>query len=123
MGGLAADAQLVGVLQYQRQQPRGGLAAQDGATVAGSQQCGDTAYMIEMDMGDDQGLDILHIETELGGVDAGRSIGALLQAAVDQQAGGRIEVQLMAGASNATDATVMGKDRIFHAAHTRLDRK
>ncbi|MNP00718.1 hypothetical protein D3C76_925130 [compost metagenome] len=123
LGGLAADAQLVGVFQHQWQQPGGRLAAQDGATVAGSQQCRDAANVVEMHMGDDQGLDALHAETEWCRCCAWRGLGALLQAAVDQQAGGRVEVQLMAGASDAAGATMMGKDGIFHTAHTRLGRK
>ncbi|MNJ53889.1 hypothetical protein D3C81_1175230 [compost metagenome] len=74
-------------------------------------------------MGDDQGLDALHLEAERRRCCAWCCVGALLQAAVDQQAGGRVEVQLMAGAGDAAGATVMGKDGIFHAAHTRLGRK
>ncbi|MNR34468.1 hypothetical protein D3C85_1522430 [compost metagenome] len=76
-----------------------------------------------MHMGDDQALDALHAETEWCRCCAWRGLGALLQAAVDQQTGGRVEVQLMAGAGDAAGATVMGKDGIFHAAHTRLGRK
>jgi len=74
-------------------------------------------------MGDDQGLDAVHIKTERRRCCSWRCLGALLQAAVDQQAGGQVEVQLMAGASDAAGATMMGKDGIFHAAHTRLGRK
>lgn len=74
-------------------------------------------------MGDDQGLDALDVEAERRRCCTWRGIAALLQAAVDQQAGGRIEVQLMAGASDAAGATVMGKKGISHAAHTRLGRK
>ncbi len=74
-------------------------------------------------MGDDQGLDALHVEAERRGLRAWRCIGALLQAAVDQQAGGRVEMQLVAGPGNAAGTTVMGKAGIFHAALTRLSRK
>ncbi len=74
-------------------------------------------------MGDDQGLDALHVETEWRRWCAWRGIGALLQAAIDQQAGERVEVQLMAGARDAAGATMMGKNGIFHAAHTRLGRR
>ena len=71
-------------------------------------------------MGDDQSFDTLHIETERCGFCAWRCLGALLQATVNQQAGGRIEVQLVARTGDAAGTTVMGKDGIFHATHTRL---
>lgn len=120
---LAADAQLVGVFQYQRQQPGRGLAAQDRATVTRCQQRRDAPNMVEMDMGDDQGLNTLDIKSEGGGFCTGRRITSLFQPAVDQQTGGWAEVQLVTGPGDTPGTTVMGKAGIFHAAHTRLDRK
>ncbi len=79
--------------------------------------------MVEMDMGDDQCLNALDIEAERRGLRIRRRLIPLLKAAINQQANGGIKVQLMAGPSDTPGTTMMGKAGIFHAAHTRLDRK
>lgn len=76
-----------------------------------------------MHMRDDQGLDALHVKAERRSACALRCLGALLQAAVDQQAGKWSEMELVTRASNAAGTTVMGKAGIVHAAHTHLGQK
>lgn len=105
--GFAGDAEAVGVFEDQRQEFRGGLAAQDRASVAGGQECGDAADVVEVDVGDDQGLDAGDGEIEGGGLAVGGGVGALFQAAVDQQAVGGVEVELMAGTGDAAGGAVV----------------
>lgn len=69
-------------------------------------------------MGDDQSLDTLDIESERREFCARGNVGALLETTVYQQASDCIEVELMARTGNTPGAAVMGKGRIFHAAHS-----
>lgn len=85
---LAADGQLKGVLQHDRQQLGAGLAAIDRPVKTGGQQPGNTPHMIEMHMGDHQRPDVADIEFDFGAPGIGTvrpPVTALKQAAIDQQ--------------------------------------
>ncbi|BBH47488.1 hypothetical protein KU43P_39650 [Pseudomonas sp. KU43P] len=66
LGWLAADGQLVRVLKDQREQLCRGLAAEDGAAEARGKQRGDTTNMVEVHMGDNEGLDTRHVKIKRG---------------------------------------------------------
>lgn len=108
LGGVVGDAEAVGVFEDEGQEFCGGFAAQDRAVEACGQECGDAADMVEVDVGDDQGLDAGDVEADGGGLGVARGcVGALFEAAVDQQAGGGVEVELVAGAGDAAGAAVV----------------
>ena len=53
------------IFQHQRQQQRRGLTTVDRPLKTCSQQVGDTAYMVDMDMGHHQRIDLVNRELDL----------------------------------------------------------
>ena len=74
--------------------------------------------MIKVHVGDYQRLDAADIETKLTAWRCVRSIRALLQAAINQQAGGAVEMKLVTGTSDAARATVMGNGGKSHSTES-----
>jgi hypothetical protein len=72
--------------------------------------------VIKMNMSNDQGLNTRDIEADGRSLGAWLCIGCLLEPAVDQEADGGIEVELVAGAGDAPGTTMMGKGGKFHTA-------
>lgn len=87
LGGVVGDAEAVGVFEDQGEELGGGFAADDRAAEAGGQEGGDAAYVVEVDVGDDEGLDAGGGESEWLGVGVDGCVGALFEAAVDEEAG------------------------------------
>src|SRR5690606_41387877 len=87
---------------------------------ASGQEPGDAAHVINMDMGDDQGANTMdrEIDVQIVGVRpaARRTVAALEQTAVDQQAVLFVEHQFMCGAGDAVDrAVVKNVEPVCHA--------
>lgn len=70
--------------------------------------------MVEMHMGDHQGLDTLHYKVRRQRTRPRGRLGALLQATIHQQTGSRIQMEPVAGPCYATSATVMGDTGELH---------
>lgn len=108
---VAAETEFEGILEDDRQELRGGLAAQDWPVEAGGQQIGNAAHVVDMYVGGDQRLDGIDGELDVQPIGtsaaAGGGFRALEQAAVDQHAGALVHVQLVAGARHAVGGAVV----------------
>jgi len=69
-----------------------------------------------MNVSDNQRLNATDIEADRSKFGTRRSVSTLFQTTVDQQAGGAIEVQLVAGTGYAPGTTMMRKGGKFHTA-------
>src|SRR5690606_10098559 len=94
------------------------LTAKNWAFETCRQQVGDTPYVIDMNMSDDQCLDGIKRKVDRQAATAlaawNGSIVALEQTAIDQKAGRGIHVELMAGAGYTVLPAVVLDDRIAH---------
>jgi hypothetical protein len=114
-GGVTGEADAQGVLQHQRQQPGGGFGAVDGATEAGGDEVGQAAHVVQVAVGDEQGLDAVGVELDALAIEPGavRSpLGALEQAAVDEEPPVPAQVQLVAGAGDAVHGAVVSDGKV-----------
>lgn len=113
-----AEAELECVFEDNGQQLGRRLATEDRPLEPCSQQIGNPPDVVDMHVGDDQRLDGLQREFD-GQLPCARpAIGggfaALEKAAVDQQAAGRVHMQLMAGAGHTFAGAVMLDGWIAH---------
>lgn len=94
------NAEFECIFQYQRQLPGRRLAADDQAIETRGEQLGNTPYMVDVNMADQQGLDALDREVDFKAGGRARLV-TLKQAAMDQQAVGNIKMKLVTGAGYA----------------------
>ncbi|MCY1366305.1 hypothetical protein D9M69_531970 [compost metagenome] len=119
---VAPEGELECIFQYQRQQVRRGLAAEDRALVSGGQEVRQPAYMVHVYVGQHQGFQGGNVEVDAQLVGIGSPIGggfrALEKAAIHQQAVLVIHQQLMAGAGYAVGGAVVLDVRVTHGCQS-----
>lgn len=113
------NAEFESIFQHQRQLPGRRLAADDRAIETRGEQLGNTPYMVDVNMADQQGLDALDREVDFKAGGRARLV-TLKQAAMDQQAVGNIKMKLVTGAGYALGGAAVcnsGKNHTspFHA--------
>ncbi|MCY1295848.1 hypothetical protein D9M70_452080 [compost metagenome] len=117
---VAAESELEGVFEDQRQQLCRGFAAEDRPLEAGGEQVGQAADVVDVHMGQQQGLERADVEVDSRLVGFAPALGggfrALEQAAVHQQAVLGVHVQLVAGAGDAGDGAVVLDIRVIKHA-------
>jgi len=107
---VARKAHLQRILQHQRQQLRRGRAAQDRPAIAGGQQVGQAADVVDVHVRHDQRLNRRHRKADLqllGAGAVGRRLRALEQAAVDEHGAPVGQRQLVTGAGDAIHGAVV----------------
>ena len=111
---IAREAHPQGILQDERQERGGRRRADDRSVEAGSQQIRDPADVVDVAVGDEERPDPTDIEIDLQPPRRGpvtRNLGALEQAAVDQDRAALVELELVARAGDALDGTVVDDGR------------
>ncbi|SEL61039.1 hypothetical protein SAMN05444515_12415 [Ectothiorhodospira marina] len=108
---IAGEADLEGIFDHQGQQPGRGDGAEDGAGVAGGQQVGQSADVVDVHVGDHKRQDVVHGEGHAVLFEAVLALGilALEEATVDQQGPVGVQLQAVAAASDAGGAAVVGE--------------